>query len=162
MIEFKINEIPDGKSDQVLEIDPREFDFGETRVNKMCLRVLFDKSTELIRLRFNVVAMVTLICDRSLEPFDYEINRDYEILFSVDERQEIEDQDSAVRLLNIHENKIRIDKEVRDTVLLGIPVKKLHPKFLDDQGNPTDFQKLYADTDYVDPRWEKLKSLKKD
>lgn len=162
MIEFKINEIPDGKSDQVLTIDPQQFELGGTVVNTLRLRVHFDKSIDTIRVRFNVIANVTLICDRSLEPFDYVVDRDYEIVFSEEERDEVEDENSAVRSLHIHENKIRIDKEVRDTILLGIPVKKLHPKFLDENGNPTDFQKVYSDEDYVDPRWEKLKHLKKD
>lgn len=162
MIEFKVNEIPDGKSEQVLSIDPKEVNIGDTQLNGIQLKVRFDKSPEAIRLYFNVIANVTLICDRSLEPFEYIIDRNYDIVFKEGEAEEIEDEHSAIRSLNSHENKIRIDNEVRDTILLGIPIKKLHPKFLDENGNPTDFQKVYADKEYIDPRWEKLKSLKKD
>ncbi len=162
MIEFKVNEIPDGKSEQVLSIDPIQIDIEDVELNNLQLKVHFDKSTETIRLHFNVIANVILICDRSLDPFDYIIDRDYDIVFNEGEVEEIEDEHSAIRFLNRHENKIRIDKEVRDTILLGVPIKKLHPKYLDENGNPTDFQKTFSDKEYIDPRWEKLKSLKKD
>ncbi len=162
MIEFKVNEIPDGKSEQVLSIDPNQIDVGDVTLNDLQLKVHFDKSAVTIRLHFNVIANVTLICDRSLVPFEHIIDRNYDIVFNEGEAEEIEDEHSAIRSLNSHENKIRIDKEVRDTLLLGVPIKKLHPKFLDENGNPTDFQKTFSDKDYIDPRWEKLKSLKKE
>lgn len=162
MIEFKINEIPDGKSQQRLTLDPEQFDLGQDKLKDVELLVNFDKTIEAIRVKFQVLAHATLICDRSLEPFDHMIDRSYEIIFNDKNEEDSEDEHTALRRLNVFENKIRIDKEVRDTILLGIPVKKLHPKYLDENGNPTDFEKVYSDKNYVDPRWEVLKSLKKD
>ncbi len=54
-----------------------------------------------------------------------------------------------------------------DSILLNLPVKKLHPRFLDDDGNPKEFvnQKFGEHTEEdetsIDPRWEALKELKK-
>ncbi|HKJ33939.1 MAG TPA: DUF177 domain-containing protein [Balneolales bacterium] len=162
MIEFKLNEIPDGKSTQELELVSDQLDLGEKyKFDGGRLTVHFDKSFDTIRVSFNIKTVLSLICDRSLEPFDYQIDRNYRIIFEDDaDVTSYEEEDTAVRPLNIHENKIRIDKEVRDTILLSIPIKKLHPKFLDENGNPTDFQKTYGDEEFTDPRWDALKSLK--
>lgn len=161
MIEFKLNEIPDGKSKQELQLEPNQIDLTGYKFEGGRLIVNFDKSNDAVRVNFNIKTVITLRCDRSLEPFDYEIDQDYEVIFRDDtEVTSFEEEESAVRPLNVHENKIRIDKEVRDTILLDIPLKKLHPKYLDENGNPTDFQKTFGNKDFTDPRWDALKSLK--
>jgi uncharacterized metal-binding protein YceD (DUF177 family) len=161
MIEFKLNEIPDGKSTLELELEPDRVDLEDYEFRGGRLEVHFDKSHDAVKVDFNIKTKITLICDRSLEPFDYAIDRDYEVVFKDDDNvRKIEDENCTIRPLNIHENKIDIEKEVRDTILLSIPIKKLHPKFLDENGNPTDFQKFYAGEGFTDPRWDALKSLK--
>jgi uncharacterized metal-binding protein YceD (DUF177 family) len=55
---------------------------------------------------------------------------------------------------------------VLDTLLVHLPVKKLHPRFLDEDGNPKEFVaesfgEADEEEDAIDPRWEALKDLKK-
>ncbi|MGF1669970.1 MAG: DUF177 domain-containing protein [Balneolaceae bacterium] len=110
-------------------------------------------------------AELEMICDRSLEPFIKQISGSYKILFNVDVKDIIIDEKSAVK--PIPESLIlNIDEEVRDTIMLNIPVKKIHPKYLDKNGFIKDFEtKQFGDVsesgeDQIDPRWEKLKKLK--
>lgn len=162
MIEFNINEIPDGKSSRELELTAKQIDLGDYEFRGGFLTVNFEKVHDTIRIDFTVRTELTLICDRSLEPFPYQVDRDYEILYNIGGKENTEDELVAVRSLPVGEIKIDIEKEVRDTILLDIPIKKLHPKFFDQEGNPTDFQKLYGSKNLTDPRWEVLKSLKKE
>lgn len=162
MVEFNVNEIPEGKSSVELKLDEKQVDLDKYEFQGGLLKVLFERTHEAIRIHFKIQTELTLVCDRSLEPFPYKVDRDYEILFEIGGRDDTEDELVSIHSLHNGENKIDIEKEIRDTILLGIPIKKLHPRFLDDQGNPGDFQKLYGDEDIADPRWEILKSLKKD
>jgi uncharacterized metal-binding protein YceD (DUF177 family) len=110
---------------------------------------------------------VEIVCDRSLEPYIQPIESDYEVVFKVDVQEEKEDENGAVRRFNFSSNTLSIEDEVRDTIFLNVPIKKLHPKFLDEEGRPKEFEtKSFGDTkedtdaEVVDPRWEKLKELK--
>jgi uncharacterized metal-binding protein YceD (DUF177 family) len=101
----------------------------------------------------------------------FPVAENYEVVFKVDVREETEDEKSAVRRFDFDSNMISIREEVRDTILLSLPRKKLHPRFLDEDGNPTDFEtKSFGpdksgsdeqeDDELADPRWKKLKQLK--
>jgi uncharacterized metal-binding protein YceD (DUF177 family) len=110
---------------------------------------------------------VEIVCDRSLEPYIQPIESDYEVVFKVDVQEEKEDENGAVRRFNFSSNTLSIEDEVRDTIFLNVPIKKLHPKFLDDEGRPKEFEtksfgdiKEDTDAEVVDPRWKKLKELK--
>jgi uncharacterized protein len=55
-----------------------------------------------------------------------------------------------------------ITDELRDSILLEIPIKKLHPRFYDEHGEPLPFTKQFGTSDVPeeDPRWDALKNLK--
>jgi len=166
-LEFNIVEIPEGESqrhvglfEEDLDLSPYTFRGGEIELD-------FYRTLHFIRVNFHVDADVELVCDRSLEPYIQPIGADYEVLFKVDVQEEKEDENGAVRRFNFSTNTLSIEDEVRDTIFLNIPIKKLHPKFLDEEGIPKEFEtKSFGntpedeDTEAVDPRWEKLKELK--
>ncbi|HEX6983535.1 MAG TPA: DUF177 domain-containing protein [Balneolaceae bacterium] len=166
-LEFNITEIPEGESrrtvglsDEDLDLSPYDFSGGEVNLE-------FYRTLHFIRVNFHVDSDVQLVCDRSLEPYIQPIEADYEVVFKVDVEEETEDENGAVRRFNFSSNTFSIEDEVRDTIMLNVPVKKLHPKFLDEEGNPKDFDtKRFGETEEgdesekIDPRWEKLKKLK--
>lgn len=167
-LEFNIVEIPEGESQQVvglteedLDLSPHEFKGGEVQLQ-------FYRALHFIRVNFHVDSDVELTCDRSLEPYIQPVESDYEIVFKVDVQEEKEDENGAVRRFDFSTNTLSVENEVRDTIFLNIPIKKLHPKFLDEEGNPKDFEtKSFGDikeedddTEIADSRWEKLKKLK--
>ncbi|TNE73155.1 DUF177 domain-containing protein [bacterium] len=165
MLTFKINEIPDGKSEEIiqlasasLDLTPYEFIGGE-------VHVYFEKYPGLIRTRFEVASKVMLACDRSLEQFQYPVKAVYSVLFDANAQDVSEDDLTTTKPLDIPGNIISITEEVRDTILLQIPIKKLHPKFIDENGEELEFsfstELSESESESVtDPRWEKLKSLK--
>ncbi|MBO6792330.1 MAG: DUF177 domain-containing protein [Balneolaceae bacterium] len=166
MFTFKIFEIPDGKSQKSIQITPGSLDLGDVSLKQGNVEINFDKNPRFIRAELDIKATLELICDRSLEPFDYEVERPYEILFKFDETEESEDNRGAIRTIDHQRNEISIEQDVLDTLLVHLPVKKLHPRFLDEDGNPKEFvAESFGETDddeedAIDPRWEALKDLK--
>lgn len=168
MFKFKIFDIPDGKSQRTVNLEQKDLDLEDYTFKNGTIDIEFYKTSKFIQTTLDIYAMVGLICDRSLDNFDYEINKEYKILFEADEIEETADEDSAVRMINFKTQEINIEQEVRDTIFLALPVKKLHPRYLDEDGNPKEyFHKTFGklsddeDTQQIDPRWEALKELKK-
>jgi len=161
MIELKVSDIPLGESEETLYLEKGELDLGSYEYTGGELHLHFNREEDTIRIFFTIKIALTLICDRSLEPFPFDVEEDYEVIYRLDGDEYSDDVEVTVKPLASHENVIQIDQEVRDTILLAIPAKKLHPRYLDDNGEPTDFQVTFGKKT-VDPRWEPLKSLKKD
>lgn len=166
-LEFNIVEIPEGESQRTVELAEEDLDLSPYQFEGGRLELSFYRTIHFIRVNFQVDAEVELVCDRSLEPYIQPVDREYEVLFKVDVQEETENEDGAVRRFNFSSNSFSIEDEVRDTIMLRIPIKKLHPRFLDDQGQPKDFEtKKFGDipdedeSETIDPRWEKLKQLK--
>lgn len=167
-LEFKIVEIPDGSSERTLKLEREDLELEEYDFLGGKLDLTFYKTIHFIRVNFTIDSEVELICDRSLKSFVHPVKADYEVLFKVDVQEETENEQGAVRRFDFNSNTLDIEDEVRDTVLLNIPIKKLHPKFFDEDGNPKEFEmqsfgKVKEDneeSEMADPRWEKLKQLK--
>lgn len=170
MLEFYIQDIPEEFSTQTLDLDPEDLEIDPHTFKGGTIDLEFYRTLHHIRVNFTITTDVELTCDRSLEPFDHHIEADYEVLFKVDVQEEKEDEKGAVRRFNFDSNTINIEDEVRDTILLNIPVKKVHPKFVDEDGRIKEFEdKKFgtpdgeeAEEEPIDPRWQKLKELKSD
>jgi uncharacterized metal-binding protein YceD (DUF177 family) len=163
---FKIQEIPEGKSERSVCLSDDDLEFDDLKLKKAVVGIQFEKTTHFINVDFDVEAFLLVTCDRSLEEFEQHVMGSYEVLFKPDIEDVSEGEHSKVKQFNIHDLTLSIDLEVRDTILLELPVKKLHPRFLDEEGNPLDFEtRTFGDVspddeDLADPRWEALKKLK--
>lgn len=162
---FRIQEIPEGQSVRDIRLEQGDLDFEDLTVKQADVNIHFQKTRYFIKSNFTVKAVAELICDRSLQKFDYQVSGSYEVLFKPDVEAISESENSRVKPFNVNELTLSLDQEVRDTILLELPVKKLHPKYLDEDGNPDDFEtrkfgKDEDDEDRIDPRWEALKKLK--
>jgi len=171
MLEFKIVEIPEEHSSRVETLEPDDLDLSPYEFRGGVIDLEFYRTLHFIKVNFTIKTDLELVCDRSLEPFLYPVDEDFEVVFKVDVEQETEDENGAVRRFNFTNNTINIENEVRDTILLSLPAKKLHPKFFDEEGRPTEFQDqkfgpdaedVGEDDEIADPRWKALKELKND
>lgn len=166
-MKFRISDIPDGKSTQYFVLNEKNLPLEIYSLKCGTLNVNLEKSNGIIRVHYTVTASVELSCDRSLESFDFDVVSEYEVLFKSG-AAESEDDRTAIKPLNLSGNSIDITAEVRDSILLGIPVKKIHPSFIDENGNVSEFQlsvgqvsEKSSDADLIDSRWDALKDLKK-
>lgn len=167
MLRFKIFEIPEGHSERSIALDSEEFDLGDVQLSEGTVDIKFYRTVHFIRAEFSIEAQIELICDRSLDPFNYPVQEDYEVLFKADEVEETADENGAVRNYDHGSQQIDLEQDVRDTILVNLPTKKLHPRFLDENGEPKEMLNEQfgdipdEDEETVDPRWDALKELKK-
>lgn len=167
MFKFKIFEIPEGNSERTLTLSEGDLELPEVTLRGGTLHIEFHRSLHFIRalLHFNVTVQLT--CDRSLDDFDYAVDQDYEILFKNEKVEEQADEKGAIRNIDVASQQIDIEQDVLDTILVNLPAKKLHPRFLDEDGKPVDYlEEKFGEIDEeeehpIDPRWEALKDLKK-
>jgi len=166
-LRFDIQKIPEGESSKRVELPGEYFDLDdEMKLLEADISISFYRTDRFIKVTFGVNSSVELICDRSLDPFNKTIEGTFDILFQPDEIQESETERSAVKQIPADELVIDIEDEVRDTIMLNIPIKKVHPRYIDESGKPEEFGTARFgevdddEEDPIDPRWEKLKKLK--
>jgi len=167
MLKFKIFEIPEGQSQRTVELKSDDLEIDEIPFNGATLDINFYRTLQFIQVKFELNADINLICDRSLDTFDYQIETKYQVLFKAEEVEESADENGSIRNIDYYAKQIDLEQDVLDTIMLNLPVKKLHPRFLDEDGNPKEFvneqfgENSDEDEEMIDPRWEALKELKK-
>lgn len=164
-LQFQIQNIPEGESTAAVQLSENDLQIEKAVFLGGNVRVHFYKAERFIQVKFTVDADLKLTCDRSLKEFTKHISDSYKVLFNADEDDLIINENSAVKPIP-GSMVLDIENEVRDTIMLNIPVKKIHPDYLDSEGRPKDFEtKKFGDIsgsedDNIDPRWEALKKLK--
>lgn len=107
----------------------------------------------------------TFPCDRCLEPFTVSLRADATVVVTEDETLDPEHDQDNLLFLPAGEDSIELNEEVRQRVLLLLPMKKLCRD--DCQGLDAETgEKLTPGTknrvreNPIDPRWEALRKLK--
>jgi uncharacterized metal-binding protein YceD (DUF177 family) len=163
---FRLQEIPEGSSKRTISLSGEDvLSEDSVSIHSGSLEVEFYRATQFIEVKFSLDVIVQMICDRSLKPFTKNVEGSYQILFEPDPEREYEEVSSAVKRIPADDLTLDISKEVRDTIMLEIPVKKVHPDFIDEDGKITDFETQQfgdepSEEEKIDPRWAELKKLK--
>lgn len=163
-----IIKLKDGSHDYQFKIDNAFFEaFGgelvENGTGEVCLTL--EKSERLIELNFDLDLKVGLLCDRTLDPFDYNIKQSKRQILKFGEEEE--DIDEAISVITRDKQRINVAQYIYEFIGLSIPMKRLHPRF--DEDDNTD-ELIYSSDDEkesdksndeaIDPRWQKLRDLK--
>ena len=133
--------------------------------------LLLDKHETFLEAEFKIKGTARLICDRSLEPFDFPIEITRKIVFKYgDKDEEITDE---IMIIHRETATLELGQYIYEFIALAIPLKKLHPKFKDEEEEDERiFQTgkiVYSsepeedknkNEDEIDPRWNILKKLK--
>ena len=120
------------------------------------------KSDSFIELKFEIAGDIELVCDRSLEPFRHKLELKNKLLLKFGE--DWEELSDEILMMPRGEQTINVSQYIYEFIGVSIPMKKLHPKF-NDEDEDDDFIYSSEDSDddnntTVDPRWKKLKDLK--
>jgi uncharacterized metal-binding protein YceD (DUF177 family) len=115
---------------------------------------------------------VELICDRSLEPYDFEIESHENLVFKFGD--EFEEVSEDVIIIPRDLQKLNLAQYLYEFIGLSVPMKKVHPKYQEEEEEEDDEAEtklIYRSEDdkkatkegnegEVDPRWNALKDLK--
>lgn len=132
-------------------------------------KVALRKSETMIVLTFDIVGSVELICDRSLEEFDYPLDFEEKMILKFGD-EDIEVSESMA-IIHRDTQKVNVGQFIYEFIMLDIPMKKLHPKFEEEEDEEEEEESLIYSSeeaddedddedDENDPRWDILKKLK--
>ena len=79
---------------------------------------------------------VGLVCDRTLEPFDHPIRADKKLVFKYgDTDEELSDE---IVLIHRDSESLELGQYIFEFIALEVPMKKLHPRFRDEEDEDDD------------------------
>jgi len=139
------------------------FEQDLVRKGKLSASVDLEKNNSFIHMAIGLQGTVELTCDRSLERFQYPIEETCKVVFKYgDEECEI---DHDVVMITRDTQQIDVGQYIFEFISLAVPMKKLHPRYSDDEeyGSLVYSSENITEEQIVefDPRWDKLKRLKK-
>jgi uncharacterized protein len=147
----------------------REYGTDLVASGKFRVDVQLNKHETFIEADFKIKGTATLMCDRSLEPFDFPIWTTKKVLFKYGES----DEEISDEIVMIHRDSVTLElgQYIYEFIGLAVPMKKLHPRFVAEEsmeGQNNEGKIVYSsdnnenkDNDGdIDPRWDKLKKLK--
>lgn len=147
--------------------------FEQSLISKGTFKVklLLDKSETMIQLSFHISGSVELICDRTLEPFDYPININQKLILKYGEQEE--ELTDEIEIISRNTQQINVAQYIYEFIGLAIPMKKLHPRLAGSEyqeneegilvyssGELAREEKAGQEDEATDPRFNILKKLK--
>jgi uncharacterized protein len=141
-----------------------EFEQDIVEGGNFSVDVILEKTSSFIRLTLDLKSKLRLLCDRSLEVFEEDFNSQEKHIFKFGSTsEEISDE---IEVIPYGTPKINIAQLLFEYILLQVPVKKLHPRFRDNEGEEGTM--VYTDPNFeqeekeekLDPRWAALINLK--
>jgi uncharacterized protein len=127
------------------------------------VKLSLTKTATLLDMNFNINGEVVLVCDRSLEEFNFPISIEKKLIAKLsDKNEELTDE---LITIDRSESVINVAQFIFEYVALEIPMKKLHPKFEDEESDGdiliyTSEKNKDEKEEEIDPMWAALKKLK--
>jgi uncharacterized protein len=124
-VKINISNLSQGAHDYELSKSAIELELAENFLGDVAAKVTLDKSSRQILLRARITAKAAFHCDRCLEEFTQEITPTLQTLYVWNADDQAGGEDEEVRVLASDANMIDISSDVREIVLLAVPLKLL-------------------------------------
>ncbi|MEM7549336.1 MAG: DUF177 domain-containing protein [Bacteroidota bacterium] len=165
-----IFKLRDGEHEYTFQVGDEFFTlFEESPLEKGDCKVYVEllKNSSLLQFQFKISGTLELICDRSLEVFNYEIEEGRKLIFKYGP-EELELSDEIV-MIEHGTLSINLAQYIYEYIVLAIPYRKIHPKYdeadseenlvyVSEENDPNDSK---VDEKGTDPRWDSLRNLNK-
>lgn len=166
-LKINISKLSEGVHDFNLQADPSRLELGDTFTSPVSVNVKLDKSSTQIFLKGEIASNGNFMCDRCLIDFTSEFRTSFNIVFMYEARGLKEDRTNDIQILSHETNYIDIAEDVRQYLLLAIPIKILCSEncrgLCPSCGIDLNENQCKCKSDTLDPRWEALsKIIKKD
>ncbi|UMB53403.1 DUF177 domain-containing protein [Lutibacter sp. A64] len=167
--------LKDGMHQFDYNIDKEFFDFfnyEEFYNSNVNVSLSFLKKPTLFELSFSFSGSVEVACDITNELFQQPIET--EMFLIVKFGDEFNNENDELLIIPHSDYKLNIAQYIYEAIVLAVPIKKVHPgvedgtlksEILDKlnefeiKDNKTEKNHLDVDSDDIDPRWNKLKSI---
>jgi uncharacterized protein len=165
MVKLAIQDLKEGVvTTETREPTAEELDLDPDKFSDIELLITLQKSEDRLEVSFDASATARLQGDRTLRWYDEPLNDSFSVTFKPSkEISEADREDEGVREYSPFDKEIDITREVRDTLLLAVPLRQIAPG-----GEEEELELEYGTTDEEDgrsdiPEWkQKLQQLRGD
>jgi uncharacterized metal-binding protein YceD (DUF177 family) len=166
-IQFK--GLKNGTHEYNFQLDNAFFgEFGSSEIEKgnISAKVILTKKSQLLQLEFDITGGVWVTCDRCLGGFEMPVHHENEFIVKFDDEKAGDQQfDEEIIYLGEEEHELKLARYLYESVVLSLPVKKIHPD--NEEGESTCDSDMLDKLDEhgkkskgMDPRWEALRKLR--
>ena len=162
-MKINISNLSQGTHDYKLSKSALDLGLAENFPGDVTANVTLEKSSRQILLRANVAASAQFHCDRCLDEFRSEITPTLQTLYVWNADGDTVGEDEDVRILPPDANMIDLSADVREIVLLAVPLKLLCREECaglctrcGKNLNQTANGECDCAPNEIDPRWNKL------
>ena len=144
-----------------------EFEFDEFNSADLKTNLVLNKKTTLLELHFEVSGIVNVNCDITNEPYNQNINNDFDLVVKFGD--EYNDENEEILIIPHGEYEINVAQYIYELIVLSVPKKLVHPGVEDgtldseilkklEELSPKDLDEKNNNGE-IDPRWNTLKKL---
>jgi uncharacterized metal-binding protein YceD (DUF177 family) len=144
------------------------FEYNEFNSANVKINVVLDKMSTVMEFEMQAKGTVNVACDLTNEPYNQPIEGSLKLVVKFGE--DFNDEDDEILVLPHGEHQVNIAQYVYEMIVLAVPSKRIHPGVKDGTLNSDVLEKLEElqpkaekeEQTNTDPRWDALKSLKKE
>jgi uncharacterized protein len=163
-MKINISKLSEGEHFYTFIVKPSDLELESKRFNKpVYVEATLEKSKKQLSLRAMVYTIGRFQCDRCVEDFDMVLENSYRMYYVYSEEDSKKYEQDEVMVITPETNEIDISDDVRQMVLLAVPMKLLCyeeclglcPKC----GKNLNFETCTCKVEEIDPRWAPLLKL---
>ncbi|MCS7229132.1 MAG: DUF177 domain-containing protein [Candidatus Kryptonium sp.] len=163
-MKINISKLSDGEHFYTFIVKPSDLELDEKRFNKpVYVDATLEKSKRQLFLRANVYTVGRFQCDRCIEDFDMVLENSYRMYYVYSEEESKKYEPEEVVVITPETNEIDISDDVRQMVLLSVPMKLLCYEdclgLCQRCGKNLNFETCTCKVEAIDPRWAPLLKL---
>lgn len=164
-MKIQVGGLADGVYNYQLAADSNLLGLDERFQGQVAVDASLEKSGTQVFLTAGVVANASFVCDRCLLPFLSALKSSYRMYYVTAESVDSSVDPSEVQIVTPGSSVIDLDEDVRQTVLLSVPLKLLCSEkckgLCPHCGTNWNSGTCTCEEITADPRWEQLTRLKK-
>jgi uncharacterized metal-binding protein YceD (DUF177 family) len=173
LYDIKFSGLKNGQHQYKFHLDKTFFDqfnFDEFKQCDIDILIDFNKSDSLLEFKIHSDGTVNIPCDISGEYYDQPIKGELDFIVKFGEAYNDDREDLIV--IPYHSHFINVAQQVYESVLLNVPVKRIHPDIISGKmkSDNTKYIVNYQEeagskeieetnTNDIDPRWAALKKI---
>lgn len=125
-IRINIATLNEGSQEVVLRSDSKELGFDENlTVGPVDITLDLFKTSSQLDIKARISGKLNLECDRCLEFFEKPFVSDFKLVLVQKSRREEEISEEHIRSYDAHMKTVDITEDIKETVILSVPMKKL-------------------------------------
>ena len=140
------------------------FDFNEFNNADVSVDLELTKKANMLELEFEFTGHVNVNCDLTLDPYNQQISNHLSLVVKFGD--DYNNDNEELLILPHSDYEVEIQQYIYEGIILGLPVKRVHPGVEDGSIKSEILEKLNelqpeqnAKQEDTDPRWDKLKEL---